>query len=326
MITLGKLRGLAAAAGPSGTFSMLALDHRGSFKRMTAEILGGNASWDQVVDEKIRLAEALLPHASAVLMDPLYASGPLVARGVLPGSMGFFVALERSGYDGPDSARENTVEPGWTVEAIKRMGAAGVKLLIQYHPDAPNTARQIEFVDQIAADCKQHDLVLVLEPVGYNPAGERSDPGFVKAMPDLVVETAKVFDGSGADILKLEFPLLESASDAEMTAACQSVTNATRLPWVVLSGGVAFDDFLAQVRASCAGGASGFLGGRAIWKEAMKIADPSARDAFLTQVAAPRIAALRAVTDASATPWTERPSAKEAYQPKEHWHKSYAER
>lgn len=325
MITLGKLRGLAATAGPNGTFSMLALDHRSSFRRMTADILGGEASWDQVVDEKVRLADALLPHATAVLMDPLYASGPLVARGVIPGGMGFLVALERSGYDGPEGARENVIEAGWTVEAIKRMGAAGVKLLIHYHPDAPNSARQIEFVQKVAADCGIHDLVLVLEPVGYNPIGRKSDSGYVKAMPDLVVETAKTFDGSGADMLKLEFPLLEAASEAEMKAACEAVTDATRLPWVVLSGGVPFDDFLAQVRASCTGGASGFLGGRAIWKEAMNITDPAGRDTFLTRVAAPRIAALRAVTDASATPWTERPVAKEAYQPKDFWHKSYAQ-
>ena len=326
MTTLGKLRGLATVASPNGTFSMLALDHRNSFKRMTANMFGGNATWEQVVDEKVRLGSALLPYSTAVLMDPVFTAGALVARGVVPGGTGFLVALERSGYVGTDQARENVIEDGWTVEAIKRMGAAGVKFLVQYHPDAASASRQIELVQEVAEQCALHDLILVLEPVGYNPSGERSDPGYIKAMPDLVVETAKTFDGSGADILKLEFPLLEAASPEDMTSACQAITDAIDLPWVVLSGGVPFDDFLAQVRAACAGGASGFLGGRAIWKEAMAIIDPLEREAFLAQVAAPRIAALRAVTDAAATPWTERPAAKKAYSPEDGWYKTYAHR
>lgn len=326
MLTLGKLRGLATVAAPNGTLSMLALDHRGSFKKMTADLFDGDATWEQVVAEKVRLGNALLPHSTAVLMDPLYASGALVARGTLPGSVGFLVALERSGYDGPDSARENVIQEGWTVEAIKRMGAAGVKLLVHFHPEASTAQRQIDFVSEVAAQCTEHDLVLVLEPVGYNPAGEKSDPGYIEGMADLVVETAKTFDRSGADILKLEFPLLKDASFEDMTKACQAVTDATHLPWVVLSGGVPFDAFLSQVRAACAGGASGFLGGRAIWKEAMSIKRMAERDAFLAQVAAPRIAALRAVTDASATPWTDRPSAKTAYGPTDGWHKTYASR
>lgn len=324
MYTLGKLRGLATVGSANGTFSMLALDHRGTFKRMTAQMFDGNAAWEQVVAEKERLARALLPYCSAVLMDPLYASGPLVARGVVPGTMGFFVALERSGFDGTDTARTNVIEEGWTAEAIKRMGAAGVKLLVQYHPDATTAQAQVAFVEQVADECREHDLVLILEPVGYNPAGDKTDPGYIAAMPDLVAATARAFDGSGADVLKLEYPLLEPASEEDMVKACRAVTDSTRLPWVVLSGGVAFDDFLAQVRAACAGGASGFLGGRAIWKEAMAMADPRQRDDFLNRVAAPRIAALQAVTEASATPWHERPAAQDIYRPKEDWHRMYA--
>ena len=325
MLTLGKIRGLDAIAGPGGAFAMLALDHRGSFAKMTAGLFEGEASWEQVVAEKARLAHALAPHATAVLMDPLFASGPLVARGVIPGAMGFLVAIERSGHETTDRGRINVVEPGWTAEAIKRMGADGVKLLVQYHPEAPAAREQERFVAEIARECAARDLVLVLEPVTYAPEGEKSDPAFVEALPELVVEIARRFDGSGADVLKLEAPLPGSAPHDEAVAANRRITEATRLPWVVLSGGVPFDDFLAQVRAACEGGASGFLGGRAIWKEAMALREEAARDAYLQRTAAPRIAALRAVADACATPWRERPVAREAQQVVEDWHRAYAE-
>ena len=326
MLTLGKIRGLDALAAPNGTFSMLALDHRGSFARLTAGLFDGEASWEQVVAEKARLARAMLAHASAVLLDPLFASGPLVARGVVPGATGFLVALERSGHETSERGRINVVEPGWSVDAIRRMGAAGVKLLVQYHPDEPAAADQEAFVREVAGACAEQDLALVLEPISYAPRGEKSDPGFAAALPDLVVEIARRFDGSGADLLKLEYPLLAEAGHEEAVAACRPITEATRLPWVVLSGGVPFDDFLAQVRAACEGGASGFLGGRAIWKDAMGIREEAARDAYLARVAAPRLLALRAVADASATPWRERPVAREAQEVVEDWHRVYAER
>ncbi|MEM0908270.1 MAG: tagatose 1,6-diphosphate aldolase [Pseudomonadota bacterium] len=323
MLTLGKLRGLDAIAAPNGTFSMLALDHRSSFAKMTAGLFDGSAGWDEVVAEKERLARAMIGHATAVLMDPLFTAGPLVARGAIPGSVGFLVALERSGFESTERGRINVIEPGWTVEAIKRMGADGIKLLVQFHPAEAAAAEQEAFVEKIAASCREHDLVLVLEPISYAPGGDRTDPHYVAELPNVVVEIAKRFDPH-TDLLKLEYPLLADAPFDEMVGACEAITAATRLPWVVLSGGVAFDAFLNQVRAACAGGASGFLGGRAIWKEAMAIRDEAARDAFLQRTAAPRIAALRAVSEASATPWRERPVVKEAMGLSEDWHKRYA--
>jgi sulfofructosephosphate aldolase len=38
-------------------------------------------------------------------------------------------------------------------------------------------------------------------------------------------------------------------------------------PWVVLSNGVRQADFAEAVRIACAGGAHGFLAGRAIWSD-----------------------------------------------------------
>ena len=46
------------------------------------------------------------------------------------------------------------------------MGASAVKLLIYYHPDASNVADQECLVADVAAACREHDLPLVLEPLG----------------------------------------------------------------------------------------------------------------------------------------------------------------
>lgn len=325
MLSLGKLRNIDALAARNGTFSMLALDHRNSFAKLTAGLFDGNATFEQVVAEKARLARAMVDASTAILADPLFTSGPLAASGVIPGSTGLIVALERSGYEQTDRGRINVIEPGWTAEAIKRMGANGIKLLVQYHPSEGAAADQEAFVAKVADACRDLELALVLEPISYSPSGSKSDPAFAKTLPDVIVEIARRFDPQ-ADVLKLEYPLLEDVPFEDMVAACRAVTEATRLPWVVLSGGVAFDAFLNQVRAACEGGASGFLGGRAIWKEAMNIPGEAARDAFLSRVAAPRIAALRAVTDASATPWRERPVIADAAPLAEGWHQRYAAR
>ncbi len=323
MLTLGKLRGLDSMAAANGTFSMLALDHRNSFAQLTASLFEGNATWEQVVAEKERLARSMVSHATAVLMDPLFTAGPLVATGAIPGGTGVVVAVEKSGFEKSDGGRLNTLEPGWTVNAIKRMGADGVKLLVQYHPSEAAASEQEDFVGKVAESCREADIALVLEPISYAPTGKKTDPAFAEALPSLVATIAKTFDPY-ADILKLEYPLLHEAPYEEMVAACQAVTDATRLPWVVLSGGVPFEDFMAQVRAACDGGASGFLGGRAIWKEAMTITDVAARDDFLRRTAGPRIAALRAISDAAATPWRERPVVSEAAKMVDGWHGTYA--
>ncbi|WMS43573.1 tagatose 1,6-diphosphate aldolase [Acuticoccus sp. MNP-M23] len=323
MLTLGKLRGLDSMAAANGTYSMLALDHRNSFAQLTAEMFSGNATWEQVVAEKERLARAMAGHATAVLMDPLFTAGPLVASGAIPGAIGVVVAVERSGFDKSDGGRLNVLEPGWTVDAVKRMGADGVKLLVQYHPSEAAASAQEDFVGKVADACRDADIALVLEPISYAPSGKKTDPAFKEALPGLVAQIAKTFDPY-ADILKLEYPLLDDAPFEDMVAACQAVTDATRLPWVVLSGGVPFEDFMMQVRAACEGGASGFLGGRAIWKEAMNILDVDGRDDFLRRTAGPRIAALRAISDASATPWRDRPVAREATRMVDGWHGTYA--
>ncbi len=75
------------------------------------------------------------------------------------------------------------------------------------------------------------------------------------------------------------------------------------VPWVVLSQGVARDDFPAAVRAACRAGASGMLAGRAIWSDLVGSAEPAAG---LRARSVPRLRRLAAIVDEHARPWTAR--------------------
>src|SRR5213594_1875657 len=56
----------------------------------------------------------------------------------------------------------------------------------------------------------------------------------------------------------------------ELRKTCERLSRATKVPWVVLSAGADFNVFRGLVEVACHGGASGFLAGRAIWKDAFR--------------------------------------------------------
>jgi tagatose 1,6-diphosphate aldolase len=75
------------------------------------------------------------------------------------------------------------------------------------------------------------------------------------------------------------------------------------VPWIILSAGVDFDIFRQQVEIACLAGASGFLGGKAVWKEAITIGDTRQRAHFLKEVAAARLKTLTRIANKYGVPW-----------------------
>ena len=66
-----------------------------------------------------------------------------------------------------------------------------------------------------------------------------------------------------------------------------------------------FDHFTDIIRiAADEGGASGFIAGRSVWREAVALAGRH-REEFLTTVALPRLERLIEVAEHRARPWTE---------------------
>ena len=110
----------------------------------------------------------------------------------------------------------------------------------------------------------------------------------------------------GVDVLKAEFPIDVKAEPDEKVwrAACEELSAACSVPWVLLSGGVPFETFLRQTQIACDAGASGVMVGRAVWSEAVTV-DVEARRGFLSTVAFERMRRLRELCDGHGRRFTE---------------------
>jgi len=306
-LTIGKIRGLQQIADAQGIFAMCAMDHRGSMQRMIDKTAPDQVTDETLIEYKRDLTELLAPVSTAVLLDPIYGAAQSIASGALPGRVGLLVSLEETGYGSDAQGRVTTLLPDWSIEKIKRMGASAVKLLLYYRSDLTgNRSYQQQVVQQVADDCVRVDIPLLVEPIAYpvTPA-ERESGHFAPYKPLFVIQSARDLTPLGVDVLKAEFPadLHYQGDEGKLRALCEQLDDASQVPWVLLSAGVTFDEFARQVQIACQAGASGFLGGRAIWEEAMHLSEASTRRAWLATVAAERMRRLHEIAGAYGRPW-----------------------
>ncbi|MDX1994048.1 MAG: tagatose 1,6-diphosphate aldolase [bacterium] len=316
-ITPGRWQGLKRTSAEGDIFTIVAFDQRGTYRRMLPE----GTSYETAVEIKSEVVGALSRGASAVLLDNEYGLLPAL---YMSRTSGLLLAIEKSGYSGDATYRRMEFEPEWTVEKIKRMGGTAVKLLAYYHPHTGELAEEIEdVIRQVAAECHKHDLPIFLEPLAYSLDANVSSTSaeFAVNKPQIVRETAQRLSKTGVDVLKMEFPVdvAHNSNRDEWRAACEALSEVSDIPWVLLSAGVEFETFAEQTRIACEAGASGFLAGRAIWKEAVTMT-PSARENFLRETALPRLEKLNEIATQFGRSWTTfyHPPAAESG-----WYKSY---
>lgn len=307
-LSIGKVRGLQEITTPEGLMTILALDQRGSIVPALGLSPDDPALYQKLRDFKLMVVEYLLPAASAVLLDPQYAAAEAVARGAVPGHKGLIVTLEKSGYAGESTARRQQLLPGWSVDKVKRMGASAAKLLCEYHPEAGQAAAaQERLVADMVAQARAADLPLLVEPVVYSTDANKpkGSAEFAALRPGLVIETARRIGRLEVDVLKVEFPHDARFVDDEKAwaEACAALNAVAPVPWALLSAGVDYPTFKRQVKFACQAGASGFVAGRAIWKEALTMSGPE-REAFLRTTGAARMAELAELVHRYGRPWT----------------------
>lgn len=289
MRAIGKNRGLARLADADGHFRMVALDQRPPLFEAIARAKGiaiDQVEYADVTAAKRLLVEALSPHCSSMLFDPNFAVP--AAIDVLPAGCGLIVTLEEHRVEESAGGRKSRAIAGWGVEKIRAMGADAVKVLAWYRPDA-NPAineHQKRFVREIGHDCARHDIPYVLELLVYPFLGSANHTAdYVEApgkLPSLVIESVREFAKPeyGVDLLKLESPLaanglpeLDGSAAAKAAQrefdAIGEICRERRIPWVLLSGGVAPDKFERVLDFAYAAGAGGFLAGRTIWLDAV---------------------------------------------------------
>ena len=326
---IGKIRGLQQIANSDGIFIICAMDHRGSLRNMISDKRPREVSYEEMVGRKIELCSYLAESVSAVLLDPIFGAAQCISHSILPNNTGLLVSIEASGYDANKDRRLTKLLDGWNVGKIRRMGASAVKILVYYRPDLEQVAtQQLNMVDEVAMECIKYDLPFLVEPKSYPIGNEINTPLEFAALKErLVIKTAQDVTNHPIDVLKVEFPadLLYRKGRAQLTELCQQLDASSRVPWVILSAGVDFETFCQQVEIACQAGASGFLGGRAIWQEAMHIDNAQERVQYLSTTGTDRLKRLTEIANKHAVPWYKklRLSAHELTPISERWYQEY---
>jgi tagatose 1,6-diphosphate aldolase len=310
-LTPGKLRGLQRISNPNGTLTMLALDQNSSMIEMANKALKAKGearepTYEEIVEAKLDMMRQMAPAASGVLTDAYYGAWSAIASDAIPPDKGLLVRVEKSG--GPKNkvgAPLAEVEPGWSVEKIKLTGADAVKLLAPYEPTEPHSAEhQLGVVEQIYNECRRFDILMLLETVAFPFGGEKkTDASFLARKAETVIESARQLSRF-CDVYKAEFPgTMNHESENQLHDNLQALSEASERPWVLLSAGVDYADYLKQVHMAMESGASGVLGGRAFWKEYFQQEGADARTRFAATTAHQRVSEVDSVVREHAEPW-----------------------
>ena len=300
----GKLRGLQRVSTADGFFPICALDHLSDFQELLAPD-PKSVDFARTVQAKMELIRALSPHVSAFLLDAEFGLAQAIASRALPGSVGLMASIENEDYAIPPGARRTRMRAGWSAQQIKLIGADVLKLLWFYRPEADSAGHQRDVVRSLVAQCADLSLALVVEPIWYPLVGEdtKSKEWQAKRVEGIIL-SGHLANDFGIDMLKAEFPgdVSTPAGQAAGADACKRLAAGISVPWVILSAGVGYEQFREQVRIAAEAGASGFLAGRSIWRDAASVHDPVKRAAAVAD-AAKRLDELTAITRAHGTPW-----------------------
>ncbi len=334
-LTPGKLRGLQRICNPDGTLTMLALDQNSSVIEMAARALkvagvDREPTYEEIVEAKLDMMRNMAPATSGVLIDAYYGAWSAIASEAIPPQTGLLVRYEMSGSPkNKVGAPMAAVEPGWSVEKIKRMGADAVKLLAQFEPGEPISGEhQFQVVEDVYNECKKHDILMLLETVSFPFGGEKkTDASYLNRKGQTVIESARRLSRF-CDIYKAEFPgTMGHDKEQQLEDNLHALDAGSERPWVLLSAGVDYLDYYAQVEMAMGVGASGILGGRAFWKEYFQQVGAQARSQFAATTARKRVADVDAIVRSHGTPWFARYGfSKEelaAVRAAEGWHMRY---
>ena len=293
------MKTLADIADGNGTFAIIAMDQRNTLRRMF-DAVGEEATPEVMARAKVDVAANLSPGATGLLLDPDFGVPAVRESGLLASTCGLLVAAEpsdRGNYNGEPRAHRIEEQNGrWVLD----QGGDAVKFLVQVNalrqapagePDL--VAEALDVVRAVVEDCRAAGIPSVIENLVYTlPGGE---PLAGEAKSEAIVESAASLSDLGMDLLKLEYP--------GSAQACKQLADRINVPWAVLSAGVDFEEFTNVLRVSCDdGGASGFIAGRALWKESIGMSSAERR-IFFSEVSVPRLDACRAAIDGRARPW-----------------------
>lgn len=127
VISQTKYERLCRVSDHKDIISALAIDQRGSLRKMIES--GGKVDDIQAAVEefKVGISQELTPFASSILLDPEYG---IPAIKVKTAESGLLLAYEETGYDATAVGRLPDLLPDWSAKRLKEAGADAVKFLL----------------------------------------------------------------------------------------------------------------------------------------------------------------------------------------------------
>jgi tagatose 1,6-diphosphate aldolase len=280
-LTRNKVAALKRLSDENGIIGALAIDQRGSLKKMIAAGNSRSIGDEGIVRFKELVSEELTPYATSILLDPEYG---LPAAKVRHSDAGLLVAYEKTGYDAAAVGRLPDLLTDWSVRRLKEAGADAVKFLLYYDVDEDEKINDFKhvYMERVGSECAAEDIPFFLEIVTYDAKNDDvKSLEYAKVKPYKVIEAMKEFSKPQykVDVLKVEVPVnmnfvegytegLAAYSREEAAAYFKEQSEATNLPFIFLSAGVSAELFQQTLTFAKESGSTfnGVLCGRATWK------------------------------------------------------------
>lgn len=316
-----KKKAIENLSDKNGVISALAIDQRGSLKKMIAEGSKEDIGDKGIIHFKELVSEELTPFASSILLDPEYG---IPASKVRDSDAGLLLAYEKTGYDASEPGRLPDLLEDWSVKRLKAAGADAVKFLLYYDVDEDEKINEFKhvYMERVGSECLAEDIPFFLEIVSYDAKNDDvKGREFAKDKPHKVIEAMKEFSKPqyNVDVLKVEVPVnmsfVEGFCDEEPVYTkeeayefYQKQSKATHLPFIFLSAGVTAQLFQETLKFAHEAGSTfnGVLCGRATWKNGVAPyateGEAAGRD-WLRDQGKKNIKELNEVIQATATPW-----------------------
>ena len=290
-------RGLSRIARPGGGLAMVAIDQRESLRTMIQRTTADPVGDEAVVQFKVAIADILAPYASGMLFDADFGYPALDAARLRNPACGLIVSTDKLVQERGGPVTDTYFDTELDLGTLRSRGVVALKCLILWR-GTENDDRCVEQAASFMATCRREGLLGIVEAMVQMPS-ELNTATWDRN--EAIVDAARALASSQPDLYKADVPTAGLGPDGEITAWSERVTAVIGGPWVVLSAGVAIEDFPRGVGAACRGGASGFLAGRAVWADA--IGESYRTD--LETTAGPRLRRLVEIVDSEARPWTQ---------------------
>ncbi|MBF7025340.1 tagatose 1,6-diphosphate aldolase [Staphylococcus kloosii] len=287
-LTPGKQKGLQQITNENNIIFATAMDQRGSLGKMIQSFDSSKDYTSSLSEFKEGVAKVLGNNSSSLLLDPEYGWN---AAQQLTKDVGLIMAYEKTGYDATEKGRLPNLVDFYAIQDLTENGSSAVKLLIYYDHKEDEDINKIKdaFIKRVGDECKQNDILFILEPVSYSSKGlDAKSTEFAKEKPAIIEFFMEEFskDKYGVDVLKVEVPVsiynIEGYkvydnynpvfTKDEAQQHYKHCSDLSKIPFIYLSGGVTNEQFVETLHFAKEAGATfnGCLCGRAIWKDGIE--------------------------------------------------------